>query len=57
MTLMAILLKFHVDQMMLTNESISFAPGQVLKHSRRGRKMDIFTEHTTLTKNSALLIV
>jgi len=46
------ILNFHVDQIMLTNESISFAPGQVPKHSRR----DIFL-YRAYNVNKKLCIV
>ena len=33
---------FHVDQMIITNECITFSPATVLKHSRKGNKIDTF---------------
>ena len=34
---------FHVDKMLITSTSATFAPGHVLKHSRPGNKIDTFT--------------
>ena len=33
---------FTVDRMIMTDVAVSFAPGQVLKHSRKGKKLDTF---------------
>lgn len=36
------IVNFHVDSMILTSESVTFAPKSVLKHSRKGSKIDSF---------------
>lgn len=34
---------FTVDRMIITDIAVSFAPEQVLKHSRKGKKLDTFS--------------
>ena len=42
---------FHIDRMFLTDISVTFCPANVLKHSRKSKKMDTFLYRAYINPN------
>jgi len=47
---------FHTDRMVFSTASVSFAPGTVLKHSRKGSKLNSFTYRAYPVDNKLCII-
>ena len=49
------LVTFHVDHMIMTDDSVTFVPDRVLKHSRSGKTLDRFQYRTYVIKELCVI--